>query len=236
MKAKSARKPKKASPPSLLQKEHRNDIVEAIQAGGLDPRHFNLNDSGIEARWKHKWSASCFIIGGGAGHYVGQRIVGDSPVPYEVYSWQSLMERVRTWVQDVKRDLDTPDLWAELQRETKLLGAGSNAVTDNTLFTAEEQKQIAERLRELAEHVSHMHSFSGPQIEALKERLDYLVDASGRLGRKDWHVRIRRLFPSGSAANWEPAEFEPPLSTVGECTAQKAISSLPDRYALAAGE
>jgi hypothetical protein len=50
------------------------------------------------------------------------------------------------------------------------------------------------------------------------------------------HVRIRRLFPSGSAANWEPAEFEPPLSTVGECTAQKAISSLPDRYALAAGE
>lgn len=50
------------------------------------------------------------------------------------------------------------------------------------------------------------------------------------------HVRIRRLFPSGTAANWEPAEFEPPLSTVGECMAQKAISSLPDKYKLAAGE
>jgi hypothetical protein len=50
------------------------------------------------------------------------------------------------------------------------------------------------------------------------------------------HVRIRRLFPSGTAANWEPAEFEPPLSTVGECMAQKAISSLLDKYALAAGE
>jgi hypothetical protein len=23
------------------------------------------------------------------------------------------------------------------------------------------------------------------------------------------HVRIRRLFPGGTAANWEPAEFEP---------------------------
>jgi hypothetical protein len=55
MKAKSARKPKKASPPSLLQKEHRNDIVEAIQAGGLDPRHFNLNDSGIEAVPSRSW-------------------------------------------------------------------------------------------------------------------------------------------------------------------------------------
>ena len=50
------------------------------------------------------------------------------------------------------------------------------------------------------------------------------------------HVRIRRLFPSGTAANWEPAEFDPPLSTVGECMAQKAIGSLPDKYTLAAGE
>jgi hypothetical protein len=50
------------------------------------------------------------------------------------------------------------------------------------------------------------------------------------------HVKIRRLFPSGAAANWQPAEFEPPLSTVGECIAQKAISSLPDKYELAAGE
>ena len=50
------------------------------------------------------------------------------------------------------------------------------------------------------------------------------------------HVRIRRLFPKGEAANWEPAEFEPALSTVGECVAQKAISSLPDSYALAEGE
>jgi len=50
------------------------------------------------------------------------------------------------------------------------------------------------------------------------------------------HIRIRRLFSKGAAANWEPAEFEPPLSTVGECVAHKAISSLPDSYALANGE
>jgi len=50
------------------------------------------------------------------------------------------------------------------------------------------------------------------------------------------HIRIRRLFPKGTTANWEPAEFEPALSTVGECVAQKAISSLPDSYALADGE
>lgn len=50
------------------------------------------------------------------------------------------------------------------------------------------------------------------------------------------HVRIRRLFTTSPAANWEAAEFDPPLSAVGECMAQKAISSLPDSYALADGE
>lgn len=50
------------------------------------------------------------------------------------------------------------------------------------------------------------------------------------------HVKIRRLFPSGTAANWQPAEFDPPLSTVGECMAQKAMSSLADSYTLADGE
>jgi hypothetical protein len=50
------------------------------------------------------------------------------------------------------------------------------------------------------------------------------------------HVKIRRLFPSGDAPNWQPAEFEPPLSTVGECKAQQAISPLFDKYELAAGE
>jgi hypothetical protein len=62
------------------------------------------------------------------------------------------------------------------------------------------------------------------------------IASAQNLCRELKHVRIRRLFPSGSAANWEPAEFEPSLSTVGECTVQKAISSLPDSYALAAGE
>jgi hypothetical protein len=49
-------------------------------------------------------------------------------------------------------------------------------------------------------------------------------------------VKIRRLFPKGTAGNWEAAKFEPALSAVGECVAQQAISSLPDSYALADGE
>jgi hypothetical protein len=64
-----------------------------------------------------------------------------------------------------------------------------------------------------------------------------LKAASGQdLCRDLKHVRIRKLFPSGVGANWEAAEFEPALSTVAECMAQKAIGSVLDSYALAARE
>jgi len=123
MKAKWPRKSKKASTPPLLQKRHRNDIFEAIQATGLDPRTFNLDDSGTEAETKHRWSTSFFIVSRESSYYVGKYRVGDGVVwPYNPCSWQFLMPRVSAWLGEVKGDLETPDLWAELQREVKLLG------------------------------------------------------------------------------------------------------------------
>jgi len=203
MKAKSARKPKKPVPAPLLQKWHKNNIFEAIQAVGLQPREFDLDDSGTEVRINHKSSESCLIVRRESGHYVGQSVVGDGHVwPYSPCSWQTLMPRVSSWLEEVKRDLETPDLWAELQREAKLLRVGSNEVTENTPFTSDEQKEIARRLDELAKHVRKTHSFSKMQTQSLDEKLNYLVDASGRLGRKDWlnaFIGVTLAFMLGTA-------------------------------------
>jgi hypothetical protein len=185
--AKSGGKPKKKSPTLLLRKSQRNDVFEAIQAVGLDARDFDLADSGAEVQIKHKWSESIFIIGGGPGHYVGHYVAGDGPDwPYDTHSWQASTTRVSTWLQEVKRDLETPDLWAELRREVHLLGVGSNEVTENTLFTQDEQNQIAAQLQGLAKHVSDASSLSEAQMQILNEKVDYLIDASRRLGRKDY--------------------------------------------------
>jgi hypothetical protein len=171
----------------MLQKFQRNQIFKAIQAVGLDAGQFDLIDSESEARIKHKWSESYFTVSRKSGYYVGQYLVGDGAVwPYSPCSWQLLMPRVRTWLEEVKRDLDTPDLWAELLREADLLGVGSSVVTENTPFTPDEQREIAQRLDEAVKYVRETQSFSKAQIQALEEKLDYLVDASARLGRKDW--------------------------------------------------
>lgn len=194
------------SPTSRLRKQQKNDVFEAIQAVGLDPNEFDLQDDAVEVRIKHKRSLSCFIVGGDPGHYVGHYVVGDgADWPFEAYSWQYMIPRISRWLEEVKRDLETPDLWAELRREAELLGANFDGVTENTPFTPDEQKVIAGRLQELAEHTRHTYSLSEAQMRVLDGKLDYLVKAAGRLGRIDW----RNVF-AGAIVSFILTEALPP--------------------------
>jgi hypothetical protein len=168
-------------------KWQRNLIVEAIQAVGLDPRQFDLEDDNRLIRIKHKWSPSCFTMRPEGMGYNVSYVVGDGMEwPVSAYGWQTIPTRIKSWLEDAKRDLETPDLWAELQRETQLLGAISDDLTENTPFSPDEQSEIAARLQALAEHARRTYSLSASQMRALDAKLDYLADAARRLGRKDW--------------------------------------------------
>jgi hypothetical protein len=183
-----------------MQKWKKNEIFEAIQAVGLDPKEFDLEDADGEVRIKHKWSTSCFTLGDDPSHYVGRYVVGDGPDrPFEAYSWQAIIPRISRWLGGVKGELETPDLWVELERDARLFfGATSDDLAANTPFTPEEQTEIAARLQTLAEHARRTYSLSAAQMQALDAKLDYLVNASRRLGRKDWQRLCwgRSLFTS----------------------------------------
>jgi hypothetical protein len=171
----------------MTEKWKRNQIFEAIRAAGLDPIDFSLEDSVAEFRVNHKLSGSYFIVGGNASHYVGRHIAGDGPEwPYDAYSWEAVLTHVSAWLRALKLDLETPDLWSELQREAELLGGVSNEANANTPFTLEEQKEIARRLQEWAEYAKRTYSLSERKMQILNAKLDYLVGAAGRLGRIDW--------------------------------------------------
>ena len=68
-----------AAPAPRLLKWQRNKIVESIQAAGLDPREFDLNDSDAGFLIKHKWSELFFDIVGDPGHYGGRYRVRGRP-------------------------------------------------------------------------------------------------------------------------------------------------------------
>ena len=173
---------------SLLNKLTKNAIFEAIKAAGLHPEDFDLQDDAAEVRLKHKRSASCFTIRSEGLKFVGRSVAGDFwDMPFEVYSWGTVIQRISGWLDFVKFDLKTPDLWAELHRDDQLLfSATSDDVTGNTRFTPDEQNEIATRLQTLAEDARRTYSLSAAQVRVLDAKLSYLVNAARRLGRKDW--------------------------------------------------
>jgi hypothetical protein len=175
-------------PTYLLKKWQTNPIFKAIQDAGLDPGAFDLENNEREVRIKHKLSESCFMISNHTGgKYECKYIVGDAePWPYEAYSWQTLIRRISDWLTEVKLDLETPDLWAELQNEVELLQITYDDKIKNTPFTSLEKKEITARLKELAEYAKHNYSLSATQIRHLNIKIDYLIDSTDRFGRKDW--------------------------------------------------
>jgi hypothetical protein len=171
----------------LLRKLYRNDIEKAIETVGLDPTEFDRDNQDTEARIKHRWSDSYFAIRRQSGYYVGESVVGDGLTwPYQPRSWQAVMRQFETWLSEVKRDLETPDLWAELHSQARLLKIGSGDLAENTPFTPAEREEMASQLGEVANNIKTGYSLSEPQMRVLNEKVDYLVDAAGRLGRTDW--------------------------------------------------
>ena len=167
-----------------LNKDQRNAVLAAVQDAGLFPAEFDWTGA-VGSRLCHLPTGAYFVFEGVAGNYSSQYSAGDVPVERrEGLSQHRLMQQVGLWLAKLKRDIDTPDLWAELRRERELLAAASDEAIENTPFSVPEQEQIAGQIRDIKDYLIRTHALS----EAQAKRLDYLIDASGRVGRKDWFL------------------------------------------------
>jgi hypothetical protein len=175
-----------------MEKWQRNVVYEAVVAGGLDPRECTFDYGDAEARITHVPSASFFLLEGDITRYTAKAVVGDS-VKWQgglPTFWIQVEERVRRWAKEVKEDVDTPDRWAESQREREILTGARYEDVENTPFTSDEQAAIAEHLRQTKEYVTRTYSLSDAQILHLEARLDDVAAAASRMGRKDWTLLV----------------------------------------------
>lgn len=170
-----------------LPKQRRNEILKAVEKGGLAPSECTFTYDNVEARITHGLSTFNLTDDDESDRYNATLLIGDSSIwPARGLTWSGVQERVYMWSHEVKVDDETPDLWAELQGQKELLEGATDPALENTPFTSDERDRIANQLNELREYVSRTYSLSGPQLEDLDSKVDYLVDASSRLGRKDW--------------------------------------------------
>ena len=102
--------------------------------------------------------------------------------------WRGVPERRRfaRWLRDLERDLAIPDLWGALEIEDQVFSAASDAGIENTPFTADERVELTKRLTAIADGIGRKRPLSDSQARLLAARMEQLLDASQRLGRKDW--------------------------------------------------
>jgi hypothetical protein len=176
-------------------KSQTNQVFELIQELGLNPSDFVWE--------KHESSWDTFLkipilIHKPSGYYMTFDLKGDlrfsvfSPgrdewtQSIETRSWFGQTKAIRKWLQYLKRETESPDLWNAISQEKNLIEASASSDTSNALFSNNEREYISAALAEIKEYILSTQSFTPEQTKYIEDRLHYLKEASERMGRKDW--------------------------------------------------
>jgi hypothetical protein len=101
-------------------------------------------------------------------------------------SWREQEAAFLAWAQCLKREIETPDPWAEMAKYRIAIEAGPLETMANESISAFEVEQIAQRLPVLAETIGREFRLSDAQTAILRGRLQYVSEAAKRQKSKDW--------------------------------------------------
>ena len=172
-------------------------VYNAIKENALDLFECTIEVNGT--RWisvLHS-SGSVFTIYNKGSFYSAYRTVMDngeefsaSADPEGVQEVSQYIGRIGVWAQDVREFIETPDLWAEMANNREFVVEIQETDTSNTPFTKDEQSKIEAQLRETAKQLKEQFKLTNEQMERIEEWRDEVVEASARMGRKDWFIYL----------------------------------------------
>src|SRR5438874_609542 len=123
------------------------------------------------------------------GYYVG---INFSPADYQfeetavAQDWETVRSIVQRWITYLKRELQEPDFWQMIAREKTLIDGIPGVEAGDLPFSPSEQERIRRGLDEIKAFLASTQPLNNDQLRIIEQRLDYLADASTRIGRKDW--------------------------------------------------
>jgi hypothetical protein len=194
-------------------RKYRNSLVSLIQKATLDPREFRAidQDTAKDQRLRvqvgdtdlHFTCVMDYVDGERCFYYLCSEYVRNFPAPNYVQPGQyhnaadfdEVERKFSEWLsdeaaryledkQELEEDKSLPDLWAELDL---LLGSSEEIQSlRNSRFSESEQRRIAESLNQIQQEIKLNHLLDDEQTQLLAERVEYLEQASRRIGRKDW--------------------------------------------------
>lgn len=179
-----------------LMKGQKNDLLMEIKRTELDPLNFEWQrsedkkkHSGIIDIFKYKGTDYIFAVNIPSEHFVVVYSPGHTIFQERVqhFDWESVVYTFRNWLNYLSREISQPDLWEELE-EIKINATFEYEFeyeTENGMqqFTYQQVVQIEKGINDIREYL--LEQVDG-KTDEINHKLDYLIDASKRMGRTDW--------------------------------------------------
>ncbi len=195
----------------MLTKQDRNKIHEVIAESNLDPAECNLEVTDNEVVLTHN-SGSRFDFKPIASSEVDELysvtyVVADGGTrKYNFFGdLDGMLIQILKWANEVKETLELPDLWAEMRRGRDLIANIQRADSANIPFTQDERRRIAGQLHEITKQLKEQFVLTNEQTERIDEWRDEVIEASTRMGRKDWLIYLLGTITALTIAATVPA-------------------------------
>lgn len=181
--------------PHLVLKSQKNEIFQAIQKIGLQPSQFEWGEVPsirlplmTVSVLVHTPTNYYFRFDFQEGRHWCEYSPGTSQPVFATYpgSWSVVTPHVDSWLTNLKREVESPDLWKAVAQERALTTAAAKEGESNAPFTTDERRLVSVGLLEIKQYLLVVYPSSQQERAAIETRLAYLEQASERLGKKDW--------------------------------------------------
>ncbi len=205
----------------ILLTSQRNEILELIKETKLDPFNFKwtevlskftTDDSSVPV------TVSQILYQGTSFYFTfdlntRQHYTFYSPAEDKLHdsefpgSWEGQLQYFRKWLHYLQREVGQPDMWEELAKYQLPPGAELTPNAGNEPFTLPQVEQIVSGINKVRESLMNEFGDGEEEQNLINEKLDYLIDAAKRQGRKDWfHTCIGVLFGLATALAMSPEQ------------------------------
>ncbi len=178
----------------FLLKGQKNQLFTTIQDKGMSPADFAfeieetiLKDEKITIT--HKTTGYYFaVVINSAVNYRTTFSPGKTAVIShgKHTSWVGVVQNVELWVEYLKREIETVDLWEALVYDNQLVQEATQQPSENLPFSESELPDVWKALDEIKSYVVKTHELSEDQKKIVDARFSYIEEAAKRMGRKDW--------------------------------------------------
>ena len=178
-----------------LLRTQRNLLLQGIVEAGLPPVDFAWQEvpskhdpSTLISRLEHAPTSFYFNFDYLRGKHWTEFSPGSESLVESAYpgNWQHQFDRVSGWLNQLRREVDEPDLWEMISAERQLVLSATTVSLDNSPFSADELRRIGTNVNELLEYIQATTKLTQIQLEYITDRLAHLEESAARLGRKDW--------------------------------------------------